>query len=170
MNVNVNTSTEEVPDNMYWDDLIDLKNETVRLLLAQQQLLIQLAEYHKAEVSINVPLNEAVNGLMKSYQDVGVEIRKTMDRHLTFDNGNITIIRSGLVSKDNDEYLEYISIAGEYIGAQELIGNLSTTAYLDIFAQLKVSELDLTKLRETYENGMTLIKNAMEENSDGKSE
>lgn len=151
-------------DDLFWDDLMTARMETAKTLLGQQHLLVELATMYKEVLANDKKLEDTVDGLSKAYKDIGTEIRSTMNKHITFDktSGKIIDSRKGKVEGD-DEYYDYIQIGGEYISSQEKVANLASTAYLDIFTQLKVGSAELDKLKNLPSEGKKIIDDTLEE-------
>lgn len=156
---------EELEGKLRWEDLMLARKEAVSGLLGQQYLLTELTKNYEELLAEDNDLNRAVDGLMKSYKDIGAELRTTMEKHVTFEGNKLVSFKEGVIDQEENEseYYDYIQIGGEYISAQEKIGNLSATAYLDIFTQLKVGKADLEALKQVGDDGKAIIKDAIEE-------
>lgn len=151
-------------DDMSWDDLVLAKNEAVGSLLNQQLLLRELILQSESIILSDPELHEMVKGLAKSYDDVSADIRVTMDKHFS----GTEPTRTGKVS--DEDYLEYLQIAGEYITYAETVATLSGTGYLDIFTRIKAAVINgnemndsLASLQETVSEGTQAIANLQEE-------
>ena len=162
LDANDNGGEEIESEDLFWDELMTGRLETVMTLIGQQQLLIELAKMYHHVLNEDENLNASVDGLNKSYQDIGKDIRATMEKHITFEGDRMVDHKKGKVEGD-DEYYDYIQIGGEYIAAQEKIANLASAAYLDIFTQLKVGDVELAKLKELPVEGKKIIDKALSE-------
>ena len=158
-----NNGGEEVEqEKLFWDDLMIARMESVKALLGQQTLLVELARNYTDVLDKNKNLNATVTGLNNSYKDIGSELRETMNKHITFIDDKIVDNKKGEVIGD-DAYYDYIQIGGEYIASQEKIANLASTAYLDIFTQLKVDAAQLAGLKNLKAEGQKIIKDAIKD-------
>lgn len=157
-----NSGEEIEREDLHWEDLMLAREESIRALIGQQTLLVELARRYAGVLDTNDNLSAAVVGLNNSYKDIGSDIRTTMEKHITFNNDKIVESKTGIVTGD-DAYYEYIQIGGEYIANQEKIANLASSAYLDIFTQLKVDAAHLEKLKTLKEEGQQIIKDSIEE-------
>lgn len=150
----IDSGSEFAQGDLNWEDLVVAKDEAVRSIIGQQHLLFELASLYKDRLENDQELYASVQGLMKSYQDIASDVKVTMLKHITFEDDKITAIKSGVVDQSTDEYYDYIQIGGEYIAAQEKIGHLAATAYLDIFTQLK---LPTTELKKVHDDGSSKV-------------
>ena len=141
-------------EDIYWEGLIDAKNGVTKEILAQQQLVLELAKKHEADLKANPSTLASVEGLMKAIQDLATDIPNIMARHQV--DGKF---KEGKLDATNiDDSLEYLEIASQYISIGENLSNLISTAYLDIFARLS---LPTDNLSATIKKGNKELKNAL---------
>jgi len=140
----------KIDGDMYWEGLVDAKNGIAKEILSQQHLVLELSKKYESTLNNDPSTYAAVEGLMKSIQDLANDIPAIMNRHQisgTFKSGKLD-------SSNIDDTLEYLEIASQYISISENLSNLISTAYLDIFAKLS---LPLDDLSATIKEGNTQV-------------
>lgn len=164
-----NDTVPGVDQPVYWEDLIPLKDQTVQILLHQQQLTAEFCKMSAELIAKDPNLANKVKGILNTYKDIADAIAANMRYHITFDeNNNIIDHKQGLLDMDSDEYLDYIKITGNYIHAQEQITDIAFNSYADLLTILKtstgmVSDDDITLLNKTYLQGKKDILNIYNE-------
>lgn len=139
----VQTSKKKM--NLKWEDLIEAKDMPVKALISQQLQLKALIEKHKDDITPE--LSQVIGGLSGTYTDVANAIRLTMDKHITMDENDVIVdYKKGAIKDGSDDFFAYLGIAREYISQAENIATYASTAFTDIFTQLKV--YDAKKFKE----------------------
>lgn len=160
--VDVSVNDIEVDGDLYWEGLVDIRNDIVKEILTQQQLVLELSKKYEVALKKNPSTYAAVEGLMKSIQDLAADLPPLMQRHQV--NG---VFKTGDVkaSGDIDDTLEYLDIGSQYIAINENLSNLISTAYLDIFAKLS---LPISDLAQTIKDGKVEVENTIKGAINGK--
>ena len=164
-----NDSTPDENQLIYWEDLIPLKDQTVNILLHQQQLTAEFCKMSADLIAKDVNLGNKVKGMINTYKDIADAIAENMKFHITFDeNNNIIDHKQGLLDIDSDEYLDYIKIAGNYIHAQEQVTDVAFNSYADLLTIIKtstglVTDDDINLLNKAYIRGKSDILNIFSE-------
>ncbi len=140
------TKKKASPD-LHWEELLDAKDMAVNALIGQQLNLQALTTKHKEDIAKNPELAKVIAGLALTYKDIADSCRLTMDKHMTFDENNtILSYKQGVVNQNSDEFFEYLNISKEYIGLSESVATCASTAFTDIFTELKT--YDVKKFKE----------------------
>lgn len=123
--------------NLKWEDLVEAKDMPVKALISQQLQLKALIEKHKEDITPE--LSQVIGGLSGTYTDVANAIRLTMDKHITMDENDVIVdYKKGEIEDGSEDFFTYLGIAREYITQAENIATYASTAFTDIFTQLKV--------------------------------
>lgn len=135
-----------------WEELMDLRDMTVAALISQQTQLHALSIKHKEDISNNADLAKVIGGLALTYKDVADATRNTMNKHMELDDNNtILSYKKGIIKDGTDDFYTYINISREYISQAENIATYASTAFTDIFTQLKT--YDMGKFEEEILKG-----------------
>lgn len=178
--IRVSEGSEDQPaDNFQWETLKDLMQETVGAMVSQQELIRALMDKAKDIFISNNKESEyqtlmiPVLGFFNSYKDIADKLRKNSELHITYNDDNAIIdYKKGEVSEENDDAYNYLSIASNYVHAQEQIADLSYKTYSEIIATLQehitpnmknnISDIDLSKITSEWNELKTEIKDLYE--------
>lgn len=139
------TKTSPKKKNLKWEDLMEAKDLPVKALVSQQLQLKALIEKHKEDITPE--LSKVIGGLSGTYTDVANAIRLTMDKHITMDENDVIVdYKKGEIADGSEDFFTYLAIAREYLSQSENIATYASTAFTDIFTQLKV--YDAAKFKE----------------------
>ena len=156
------------PVKEFWENLQLAQKELGEGIVKQSILISELAKTHEEIINSDKEISDSVNGLSLAIRDVADAARLTSIKHSTKTStreiptvGTITLpteMRKGLVT--DDDKLDYLGIAGEYITHAEELAHISTTGYVDIFSKLKISDTAVNNITEIGEDGTKLVKDA----------
>lgn len=139
------SQTSPKKQNLKWEDLMEAKDLPIKALVSQQLQLKALIEKHKEDITPE--LSKVIGGLSGTYTDVANAIRLTMDKHITMDENDVIVdYKKGAIKDGSDDFFAYLGIAREYLSQAENIATYASTAFTDIFTQLKV--YDANKFKE----------------------
>jgi len=111
--------------NVSWDELHATHKGMASDILDLQMLVVTMVKTNEQKIDSDPKLYAMVTGLMKSIDDVALELKETQDRYI----GKGT----GLIDKDDEEgNMLYVETLGRYIGIGEKFAVLSSTAITDI--------------------------------------
>ena len=174
-----------------WDSLYELKDDTVNVLIKQQELIKEFLNVATNELNKEGKKEAAdsllvvMNGVFKSLEDIATLLRNNMELHITFgDNNKIVDYRKGIVNEDGDDFFDYLSIANNYVFAQDQISDITYKAYTEIVAVTKanvspkvkkdIENIKLEEFEKEYidykENNAEIVQTAFEKAFENKKE
>lgn len=134
-------------DKLYWENLTLARKEASDEVLKQQTLFTSLLEQYKSVIEADEVIKKKLTGMIFSLNDIAKTIVLNSLEH-ALETKEITVsdvkhtvpvkFKQGEITKTEDE-LDYIRIAGAYIGLQEKTAYIVSVNYLDIFADLKIN-------------------------------
>jgi len=125
---------KDVVEQMRWDDLNAIFIELATDVQKQQTLILELAKQHENIINNDTSTYSMVSGLIKSIDDVATDIVNIRKEHSI---NNVT--RTGPVDKNNtDDVMLNIELTSKYVTAREVLTNLTSTGFIDIFSKLKI--------------------------------
>lgn len=138
--------TKKTP--LKWEDLVTLKDETITHMLTSQQMIGAIFQEYGKEGELSKDIRESVLGMMKTYQDVIPRLQDIMKLHAEECNekedGSVEFkFKSGNIDEDGDDVFVAMEIANKYNEVTEVIADITSVGYTDLFAKLKTINPDI---------------------------
>ena len=155
--ITTTNNTVVTDGDVSWDELKEVRDETASMVMGQQQMLTTLVVENNDKLDKSEDTKRIIHGAFKTIGDIANDIRETSLLHATKTTkiktpagGEIEAPKEYKVGKinqdDTDNYLKYIEITTGYITAQEKLSSIMSTAYVDIFTELKVPTAELSAM------------------------
>ena len=149
-------------DSLSWDDLLIARTDAIESIVTQQYIVAGFSEKHQKLLEEKPEVNAQLLGLSKSLQDlvfeattIGLE-HSTKEQVVTIGDKEIKVpvsFKTGKVDTTVVDELEFIGIGGKYITLSEQVIDMTSTAYIDVYSELKV---DASELKDLVKNGGTV--------------
>jgi len=119
------------PSKISWQELLDIHKTMAADIIDLQMLVVTMVKTNERVIDLDKELYAVVTGLMKTIDDVALELKDNFERFK--DKGN------GSIDKENeDDCMLYVEINAAYIATGEKLMNLSSTAITDILTKINL--------------------------------
>lgn len=168
VNLNPSMPKKLKNENTTWDELMQLRKECSESLIQQQVLLKSLTDQFKETIDKNDEVKQILVGTFNSYNDIAEKVRKNMEFHMTINEKNeIVDYKKGKVDSSSEDYLDFLSVASNYIFAQEQIADLSARSFTELLTSLNtdgsISQNDIDSITTTQLKGKIELAKTMQE-------
>lgn len=167
-----NNKMEDV--KVFWEDLIEFKNQTTNVIFEQYSLLNSLIQETEEYTKNDDKLKCVIIGLLKSFQDIVNVTHEIIKRHCTLNENNEVIDHlKGEIDINSDDYLDFIKISLDYTNAQEQMANLTYKANSEILSAIAekepelIDKAEIDKLDEAYLKGKSKVDKILKGAVDG---
>jgi len=153
----VDTREDQEQEPLYWESLVDLKNDIAETIIRQQAFILEINKQNIERLQKDPDALAMLEGLMLSLSDLAKETAEIFKAH-SDEQGNIV---TGKV-EGIDEQMKYLSIANQYITIHENIISTTNNVYLDVFTRLNLDHNLLNQIKETIAAGQTEVKEVVD--------
>jgi len=160
INEGISIDTTMKDDALYWDGLIEMREDLLKSIFVQNSIILELVQTHEAAINASKEIYEQSDGLIKSIQDINKDVELISAKHTL--NGEL---RRGIIDTSTNDPEKYLYIGTEYVNLTETLSNLMSTAYLDIFTKLKISTAGV---KDAIDQGNAAVNDIVEEIGNGK--
>lgn len=132
-------------DVIKWEEVAEMRKTTVEELISNQGFLNSLVTGFKPQIDKDKTLQEAIAGMFNSLSDIAKLVAETTKQHAEVnDKGEVVKLKTGVVSADSPEYLDYMTVQNNYLQIAQSVVNIVGLGYQEIVTKIneQTHELD----------------------------